>query len=63
MAIGSHVRALFGRHEPLIANLWGPILGDASLRADQVHANAQGYAAFAQALEQALRRQGLLAHR
>lgn len=22
MAIGSHVRALFGRHEPLIANLW-----------------------------------------
>ncbi|CAC9170624.1 Acyl-CoA thioesterase I precursor [Comamonas aquatica] len=47
---------------PLIANLWGPILGDASLRADQVHANAQGYAAFAQALEQALRRQGLLAH-
>ena len=47
---------------PLIANLWGPILGDAGLRADQVHANAQGYAAFAQSLEQALRRQGLLAH-
>lgn len=49
-------------HVPLAANLWGPILGDASLRADQVHANAQGYAAFAQALEAVLRQQGFLKH-
>ena len=47
---------------PLISNIWGPILGDANLRSDQVHANAQGYAAFAQALEAALRAQGFLAH-
>lgn len=47
---------------PLISGLWGPILGDASLRSDQVHANAAGYAAFAQALEAALRQQGWIAH-
>ena len=45
---------------PLIEGIWGSILGDARLRSDQVHANAQGYAAFAQALEAALRHQGFL---
>lgn len=45
---------------PLIAGVWGPILGDPALRADAVHANAQGYAAFAQAQHQALRELGLI---
>lgn len=47
---------------PLMTGLWGPILGNPDLRADTVHANAQGYAAFAQALEQALRSAGFLRH-
>lgn len=47
---------------PLLAGLWGPVLGDPALRADAVHANAQGYAAFAQALESALRNAGFLRH-
>jgi len=47
---------------PLFAGLWGPVLGDPALRADAVHANAQGYAAFAQALESALRNAGFLRH-
>lgn len=47
---------------PLISGLWGPILGNPDLRADTVHANAQGYAAFAQTLVQALRSAGFLQH-
>lgn len=46
---------------PLVAGAWGAVLGDADLRADAVHANARGYAAFVQALEAALREQGWLA--
>lgn len=45
---------------PLLAGLWGPILAQDSQRADAVHANAQGYAAFAQVQYQALKRLGLL---
>lgn len=45
---------------PLIGDIWGPILSDPELRADTVHANAEGYATFAQALEEALRKQGFL---
>ena len=45
---------------PLVGDIWGPILSDPELRADTVHANAEGYATFAQALEGALRKQGFL---
>ena len=45
---------------PLIEGLWGPILAQDHLRADQVHANAQGYAAFAKAQRQALQQLGLI---
>ena len=47
---------------PVLGQLWGPVLGNPQLRADQVHANAQGYAVFAQRLEEALRSGGWLAH-
>lgn len=45
---------------PLLAGAWGAILAQPDLRADTVHANAQGYAAFAQLQAQALREWGLL---
>lgn len=35
---------------PLQRGGWSAVLGDAALRADRIHANAQGYAQFAQAL-------------
>ena len=47
---------------PLLENLWGPILVKPELRADTVHANAQGYATFAHSLAQGLRQLGLLQH-
>ena len=40
---------------------WATVLSDASLRSDQVHANAQGYRQFAEGLAQQLRQTGLLA--
>lgn len=53
--------ALAKQHQvPLLEGLWGPILAQDKLRADAVHANAQGYAAFAQAQYQALQQLGLL---
>ena len=45
---------------PLHANGWSQVLSDASLRADRVHANAQGYEAFTQGLMQQLRSSGFL---
>lgn len=35
---------------PLLKNAWSAVLADDDLRADAVHANAQGYAQFAQTL-------------
>lgn len=46
---------------PLHAGGWAGVLGDPSLRSDPIHANAQGYAAFARGLAQRLRELGLLA--
>lgn len=45
---------------PLFSDGWGQVLGDPALRADQVHANAQGYRAFAQALYTDLQDRGLV---
>lgn len=39
---------------------WSQVLSDASLRSDQIHANTQGYAQYAQGLEAFLRQQGWL---
>lgn len=46
---------------PLHADGWAAVLSNPSLRADSVHANAQGYRQFAEGLMQALRRVGWLA--
>ncbi|KAB2895717.1 MAG: arylesterase [Burkholderiaceae bacterium] len=46
---------------PLYEGGWSEVLGNARLRSDQVHANAQGYRQFAEGLAQQLRRTGLLA--
>lgn len=46
---------------PLHAGGWSSVLSDASLRADQIHANAGGYRQFAQGLAAQLRKTGLLA--
>lgn len=45
---------------PLHANGWATVLGDEKLRADQIHANATGYRAFAEGLAATLRSIGLL---
>lgn len=44
---------------PLFAGGWSSVLSDAQLRADQVHANAEGYRAFSRALAEHLRALGL----
>lgn len=46
---------------PLYAGGWSEVLGDARLRSDQVHANAEGYRQFADGLARRLRELGLLA--
>ncbi len=46
---------------PLHAQGWADVLSRPDLRADTVHANAQGYRQFAQGLVQTLRRVGWLA--
>ncbi|MCZ8295077.1 MAG: GDSL-type esterase/lipase family protein [Hylemonella sp.] len=46
---------------PLHAGGWATVLSNPSLRADSVHANAQGYRQFAEGLVQALRKVGWLA--
>jgi acyl-CoA thioesterase I len=40
---------------PLHAGGWATVLGDEKLRADQIHANAAGYRAFAEGLAATLR--------
>jgi acyl-CoA thioesterase I len=45
---------------PLHANGWAIVLGDEKQRADQIHANAAGYRAFAEGLAATLRNTGLL---
>ena len=46
---------------PLHRKGWSAVLADARLRSDQIHANAPGYAQFAQGLVDTLRDTGLLA--
>ena len=46
---------------PLHRKGWSAVLADARLRSDQIHANAAGYAQFAQGLVETLRDTGLLA--
>ncbi len=45
---------------PLHAGGWSGVLADASLRSDQVHANARGYERFARELHGSLKDSGLL---
>ncbi|GAB2476262.1 arylesterase [Comamonas humi] len=45
---------------PLHAGGWSAVLSDASLRSDQIHANAEGYRRFAEGLAAQLRQSGLL---
>ena len=45
---------------PLHAGGWAQVLGDETLKSDQVHANALGYRRFADGLLTTLRAQGLL---
>lgn len=47
---------------PLHAKGWAKVLGDEKLRADQIHANAAGYRAFAEGLAATLRDAQLLQH-
>jgi len=44
---------------PLHGGGWARVLGDASLRSDDIHANAAGYRAFAEGLAARLREAGL----
>lgn len=48
---------------PLHAGGWSAVLSDPALRSDAIHANARGYAQFAQGLAEAARELGLLAGR
>ena len=43
---------------PLFAKGWSRILGDNGLKSDAIHANAEGYALFAQRLAAFLQEQG-----
>ena len=45
---------------PLHAKGWSTVLANAALRSDQIHANAQGYEAFARSLADAARAAQLL---
>ena len=45
---------------PLHAEGWSKVLGNPALRSDAIHANAQGYAEFAQGLAATARKVGLL---
>lgn len=43
---------------PLFAEAWADILGDKTLKSDQIHANAAGYRKFAEELDNFLSKQG-----
>lgn len=45
---------------PLLADAWSEVLGNDALRADQVHANAAGYARFTELLLTQLKDSGFL---
>lgn len=45
---------------PLHAGGWAQVLGNAALRSDAIHANAQGYGQFARGLAEAAHKLGLL---
>jgi acyl-CoA thioesterase-1 len=45
---------------PLHAGGWSRVLGDASLKSDQIHANAEGYRVFAEGLAATLRERQFL---
>jgi len=45
----------------LLADAWSEVLGNSALRADQVHANAAGYARFTELLVAQARASGFLA--
>lgn len=45
---------------PLHAGGWSRVLGDAALRSDQIHANAEGYRVFAEGLAATLRERKFL---
>jgi len=45
---------------PLHAGGWAAVLADASLKADEIHANAAGYRRFAEGLQATARAAGLL---
>ncbi len=44
---------------PLVGGLWAKVLGDERLKSDPIHANAEGYRVFAEALHARLRELGL----
>ncbi|MEG2049784.1 MAG: arylesterase, partial [Comamonas sp.] len=46
---------------PLLADAWSDVLSDSALRADQVHANAAGYARFTDLLVAQVKASGFLA--
>ena len=45
---------------PLHADGWADVLSDPALRSDPIHANAEGYAKFAEGLARTLKESGLL---
>ena len=45
---------------PLYEKGWSTVLSNANLRSNRIHANTEGYAAFAQGLDAFLRQSGLL---
>lgn len=47
------------QHVPLFAKGWARVLSDSSLRSDQIHANAAGYARFARELHAFLSQAGI----
>ena len=61
-ALGDHplyAEIAAAQRVPLVADAWGKVLGDALLKSDQIHANADGYEAFAKALHKRLVQLGL----
>lgn len=65
-SLGDH--ALYGEIAtemklPLHSSGWSRVLGDPAMRSDPIHANAQGYEAFARGLAERLRELGLAAAR